>query len=50
MLQKVIGKVEAVLEIASLEPSRFGYCRRTRKGMSKKEETAMSASPEAWLQ
>lgn len=50
MLQKVIGKVEAVLEIASLKPSRFDYCRRTRKAMSNKKETAISASPQAWLQ
>lgn len=50
MLQKVIGKVGAVLEIASLEPSGFDYCGRTGKGISNKEETAAFASSPARVQ
>lgn len=43
-LQKVIGKVEAVLAVASLEPSRFDFC-RTGKDMSNEEETSNLCKP-----
>ena len=38
MLRNIIGKVEAVLEIASLEQSKFDSC-RTGEDMSNKKET-----------